>query len=145
MRLVTDDRYDEYREAWGETDGATLLDDIEEWFGRFICVSFEGDLPLLALWTVHTHLARELRTTPRLQLDSPMPNSGKTTVLDHFSRLCHRPIQIASPPSQALIPRLLEHAMRTILLDEIDRTLRPDSPSHARPAGDYQLGIPRRR
>ena len=129
---MTDDRYDEYREAWGEedTDGpAALLDDIEEWFGRFICVSFEGDLPLLSLWTVHTHLAVELRTTARLQLDSPMPESGKTTVLDHFSRLCYRPIQIASPPSEALIPRLLERGMRTILLDEIDRTLRPDAPS----------------
>jgi len=110
-------------------DGAVLLDDLEAWYGRFISVSFEGDLALLALWTAHTHLVNELRTTPRLQIDSPMPNSGKTTVLDHFSRLCHRPIQIASPPSQALIPRLLEYEPRTILLDEVDRILRPDSPS----------------
>ena len=109
--------------------GSELLDDLEQWFGRFICVSFEGDLALLAMWTAHTHLVNELRTTPRLQIDSPMPNSGKTTVLDHFSRLCHRPIQIASPPSQALIPRLLEYETRTILLDEVDRILRPDSPS----------------
>jgi hypothetical protein len=107
---------------------AELLDDIEEWFGRFISVSFNGDLALLALWTAHTHLAAELRTTPRLQIDSPMPNSGKTTLLDHFSRLCCHPIQIASPPSQALIPRLLERGMRTVLLDEVDRILRPDSP-----------------
>ncbi|MFZ0717773.1 DUF3631 domain-containing protein, partial [Mycobacterium sp.] len=102
---------------------------LEQWFGRFISVSFDGDLALLALWTAHTHLVTELRTTPRLQIDSPMPNSGKTTVLDHFSRLCHRPIQIASPPSQALIPRLLEFETRTILLDEVDRILRPESPS----------------
>jgi hypothetical protein len=109
--------------------GSALLDDLERWFGRFICVSFEGDLALLALWAAHTHLVNELRTTPRLQIDSPMPNSGKTTVLDHFSRLCHRPIQIASPPSQALIPRILEYETRTILLDEVDRILRPESPS----------------
>jgi hypothetical protein len=112
-----------------DEDGAAVLDALEEWFGRFVCVSFDGDLALLALWTEHTHLAKELRTTPRLQLDSPMPESGKTTVLDHFSRLCRRPIQIASPPSQALIPRMLERAMRTVLLDEVDRILRPDSPS----------------
>jgi hypothetical protein len=109
--------------------GSELLDDLEKWFGRFISVSFDGDLALLALWTAHTHLVNELRTTPRLQIDSPMPNSGKTTVLDHLSRLCHRPIQIASPPSQALIPRLLERETRTILLDEVDRILRPESPS----------------
>jgi hypothetical protein len=127
--MTEENRVHEWREAWGEVDGAELLDDVEEWFARFICVSFEGDLALLALWTLHTYLAEELRTTPRLQIDSPMPNSGKTTVLDHFSRLTYRPIQIASPPSQALIPRLLERGMRTILLDEVDRILRPESPS----------------
>jgi hypothetical protein len=125
-------RYPEYDgqvEPISTTASSVLLDDLEQWFGRFISVSFEGDLALLALWTAHTHLVNELRTTPRLQLDSPMPNSGKTTVLDHLSRLCHRPIQIASPPSQALIPRLLEYETRTILLDEVDRILRPESPS----------------
>ena len=108
---------------------AQLLDDIEVWFARFIAATDELDLPLLALWTVHTHLVPQLRTTARLQIDSTMPNSGKTTVLDHFSRLCYHPIQIASPPSEALIPRLLERSMRTILLDEVDRILRPDAPS----------------
>jgi len=111
-------------------DGAVLLDDLEAWFGRFVCVTFEGDLALLALWVVHTHLIGELRTTPRLQLDSTMPESGKTTVLDHFDRLCYRSTgPISSPPSEALIPRMLERSMRTILLDEVDRTLRPDAPS----------------
>ena len=111
------------REVWGEEDGAAVLDDLEEWFGRFICVSFDGDLALLALWAVHTHLAGELRTTPRLQLDSPMPESGKTTVLDHFSRLCHRPIQIASAV-EALLPREAPaHPICTVSLDEWDRIL----------------------
>lgn len=111
-----------------EIDGAKVLDDIEEWFGRFIKVTFDGDLALLALWAVHTHLARELYTTPRLQLDSTMPESGKTTVLDHLSRLCHRPIQMASTPSPALISRILENELRTLLFDEVDRTFRPDGP-----------------
>jgi Protein of unknown function (DUF3631) len=76
----------------------------------------------------HTHLVKELRTTPRLQLDSILPESGKTTVLDHFCRLCHDAVLISSSPSQALIPRMLEVKLRTLLLDEIDRTLRPDGP-----------------
>ena len=112
-----------------EVNGAALLDELEKWFKRFIAVTFDGDLALLALWTVHTHLARELYTTPRLQLDSTMPGSGKTTVLDHFSRLCHRPVQIANLSSPALLPRLLETGVRTILLDEVDRSLRPDGAS----------------
>ena len=112
--------------VYNDVDGADLLDDIESWFRRFICVTDNSDLALLSVWTVHTHLVTELRTTPRLQLDSTLPESGKTTVLDHLSRLCWRPILVASPPSPALIPRLLEHEIRTIELDEVDRVLRPD-------------------
>jgi Protein of unknown function (DUF3631) len=112
----------------GDVNGAEMLDDLEKWYGRFIRVTFEGDLALLGVWTVHTHLAGELHTTPRLQLDSIMPESGKTTVLDHLSRLSYKPIQMASTPSPALIPRLLERELRTLLFDEIDRTFRPDGP-----------------
>jgi hypothetical protein len=91
-------------------------------------VTFDHDYHLLALWTVHTHLAEECYTTPRLQLDSLVEGAGKTTVLDHLKRLGHNPIQIASLSSPALLPRLLDKGMHTILLDEVHRTLRPDIP-----------------
>ena len=112
-----------------EQTGAQLLHAIESWYRRFICVTDDRDLSLLAVWTLHTHVAESLRTTPRLQLDSTVPESGKTTVLDHMMRLCSRPIMVASPPSPALIPRLLELEVRTILIDEVDRVLRPDGPA----------------
>jgi Protein of unknown function (DUF3631) len=109
-------------------DGAELLDDIKEWFGRFIAVTDPDDLNILSLWTVHTHLVIELYTTPRLQVDSVIFGSGKTTVLDHLQRLCLNPVQAASVSSPALIPRMLEIDVRTLLLDEIDRSLRSDKP-----------------
>jgi 5S rRNA maturation endonuclease (ribonuclease M5) len=109
-------------------DGAELLGDIKEWFQRFIAVTDPDDLNILSLWTVHTHLVIELYTTPRLQVDSVIFGSGKTTVLDHLNRLCQSPVQAASLSSPALIPRMLETKIRTILLDEIDRSLRPDKP-----------------
>jgi hypothetical protein len=128
-------------------NGEALLDEIASWFHRFICVTDELDLALLAAWTVHTHLAAELRTTPRLQLDSTVPESGKTTVLEHLSRLCRRTILIASPPSPALIPRLLEQEIRTVALDEVDRVLRPDGPATPDLLGiinsGYRLGATR--
>ncbi len=108
-----------------DLSGAHLLDELVTWFGRFISVTDHDDLRLLALWTVHTHLVVELYTTPRLAIDSIVPESGKTTVLDHLERLCHRPIKVASLSSPALLQRMLEQEMRTILLDEIDRSLRP--------------------
>jgi hypothetical protein len=119
-----------------QVDGAQVLDGLERWYGRFIRVTDELDLALLALWTVSTHLAVELYTTPRLQLDSTMPGSGKTTVLDHLSRLCWRAVQAATLSSPALIPRLLENGVRTLLLDEVNRSLRPD-----RPGVDDLIGI----
>ena len=109
-------------------DGAALLDELEVWFGRYISVVFDGDLALLALWAVHTHLARQLYSTPRLRIDSAVPGSGKTTVLDHLSRLCYYPIQAATIGSPALLARVVADDPRTILLDEVDRSLRPDKP-----------------
>jgi len=124
------DRSDEVREldALDNPDGAELLDDIAAWYGRFIRVTDPDDLNLLTLWTVHTHLVVELYTTPRLQVDSVIFGSGKTTVLDHLHRLCENPVQAATLSSPALIPRLLGFAMRTLLLDEVDRSLHQDKP-----------------
>lgn len=112
----------------GSINGAAVLEQVVAWLRRFIRVTFDHDYQLLALWIVHTYLAVECYTTPRLQLDSPVEGSGKTTVLDHFKRLAHNPIQIASLSSPALLPRLINNGMRTILLDEVHRTLRPDKP-----------------
>lgn len=111
-----------------EESGADVVDAVTVWLRRFIAVTDDRDLALLALWIVSTHMAEELYTSPRIQLDSTMPGSGKTTVLDHMHRLCHDPVQAASLSSPALIPRLLENGTRTILLDEVDRSLRPDKP-----------------
>jgi hypothetical protein len=116
---------------YGSIDGAAVLDRVEAWYRRFIRVTFDPDYQLLALWTVHTHLAEECYTTPRLQLDSLVEGSGKSTVLDHLKRLGQDPIQIASLSSPALLPRLLHKGMRTILLDEVHRTLNSDKPGIA--------------
>jgi len=103
-----------------------VLDDVREWLGRFICTMHDADLDLLALWAAHTHLCVETYTTPRLILDSPVPGSGKTTTLEHLERLSHHPVQAASLSSPALLARMLHKGMRTILIDEADRSLNPD-------------------
>jgi len=83
------------------------------------------DIDLLTLWAAHTHLCMETYTTPRLILDSPVPECGKTTVLEHLSRLCMDPVQMATVSSPAMITRLLNQRPRTILIDEVDRALDP--------------------
>lgn len=105
-----------------------VLTDVRDWFSRFVCVMDDLDLDLLTLWAAHTHVAFETYTTPRLVLDSSMPGSGKTTVLEHLSRLCLSPVQAASLSSPALLTRMLDKGMRTILIDEVDRSLDPKKP-----------------
>lgn len=112
-------------------DGSTLggvLTVVRAWFGRFVSVPDDLDLDLLALWAAHTHVALETYSTPRLILDSTMPGSGKTTVLEHLQRLSYAPIQAASISSPALLARMLSKGIRTILIDEVDRSLDPKKP-----------------
>ena len=112
-------------------DGSYLdatLTGVRKWFSRFVSVPDDIDLDLLTLWAAHTHVAFETYSTPRLVLDSTMPGSGKTTVLEHMQRLCYSPIQAASISSPALLARMLSKGIRTILIDEVDRSLDPKKP-----------------
>lgn len=110
------------------TAHSDLLDDVEEHLGRYIAVPDDRDLALLTLWIALSHLAVEGYTSPRLLIDSTMPGSGKTTVLDHLFRLCCAPVQAASLSSPALLVRLLQNGVRTVLIDETDRSLAPNKP-----------------
>jgi hypothetical protein len=101
---------------------------VREWLARFVSVADDLDLDLLTLWAAHTHVVLETYSTPRLVLDSTMPGSGKTTVLEHLARLCLNPVQAASISSPALLARMLSKGIRTILIDEVDRSLDPKKP-----------------
>ncbi|MFE5708109.1 DUF3631 domain-containing protein [Rhodococcus koreensis] len=104
------------------------LDAAREHFAKYVRTSTPEDLDILALWAVHTHLCLETYTSPRLVLDSPLPGSGKTTVLEHLERLSVRPVQMSSIGSPALLVRMLSDGIRTILIDEADRSLSPNKP-----------------
>ena len=110
----------------GSAGGA--LNRARAWLERFICPMYPRDLDLMALWIAHTYLVNETYTTPRLLIESPVPESGKTTVLEQFQHLCVHPLQMATVSSPAMITRVLENGTRTLLIDEADRSLSPDKP-----------------
>lgn len=88
----------------------------------------ESDLEILALWVAHTWICEDTYTTPRLLIDSSVPGSGKTPLLEHRGRLCRNPVQIASISSEALLARLTANGITTLLIDEADRSLDPKRP-----------------
>lgn len=104
---------------------SAVLDELRDHLARYVCTVTDGDLDLLTLWIAHTHVVFETYTTPRLLLDSPMPGSGKTTVLEHCNALAFKPMMAASLSSSAMLARALEHEPRTVLVDEADRSLDP--------------------
>lgn len=108
--------------------GPALAEDLKAHFAKYIAVTDLSDLDLLVLWTISTHVADELYTTARLLIDSTMPGSGKTTLLEHLAHLCVSPVQAASISSPALLVRLLQDGVRTLLIDEVDRSLNPKKP-----------------
>ncbi|WP_344391586.1 bifunctional DNA primase/polymerase [Dietzia cercidiphylli] len=115
----------------GSIEGVTvdrtepILDEVRDWLARYVRTTSPGDLDILALWAVHTHFMGQLYTTPRLLLDSPMPEAGKTTVVEHFARLCFSPSQASALSSAALLARMVRSEPRTLLIDEADRNLDP--------------------
>lgn len=115
-------------DGFDDTKRGGVLNRIRGWLERFICPMDPRDLDLLTLWAAHTHLVKETYTTPRLLIESPVPESGKTTVLEHLERLCVKPLQMASVSSPSMLTRVLDNGIRTFLIDEADRSLRDDKP-----------------
>jgi hypothetical protein len=112
-------------------DGSVLLNDLRDWYATYIRPLEPVDLDLLSVWTAHTHLPAECYTSPRLQIDSSMYGSGKTTLCEHLQRLCGRGPLMGQVSSPAMMARLLFANLdlpATLIIDEADRNLKPDRP-----------------
>lgn len=111
-----------------ESPSRTVVDQVREHLARYLSPASEDDLDVLALWAVHTHLAAESYTSPRILVTSPMPGSGKTTVLEHLERLAPHATTMSSVSSSALIPRLIAAQQTVLLIDEAEKALSPNRP-----------------
>lgn len=104
------------------------LNDLRHWYTRFVCTTDELDQYVIAIWTAHTHQVMASGTTPRLLIDSPTKGSGKTTLIDHLKKLCFSAIQMSAVSSPAMLSRITSNGIRTLLIDEADRSLDPRDP-----------------
>jgi hypothetical protein len=79
----------------------------------------EHEYVAVALWIIHTHVYERFMVTPRLLLRSPVPNCGKTTLLDVISRLAARPARHDNITAAAIY-HIINKERRVLLLDEFD-------------------------
>ena len=111
---------DEILEQLGReiNDAPTLLDDVEQFFKRFIVLPVSCYLPL-ALWALATHIFEMFHAFGYVALQSPVRGCGKTRVLEVLECICARPWRVNSV-TPAVIFRKIGGSRPTLLLDEIE-------------------------
>lgn len=100
------------------SDGISLLNDLSDFIGRFVALS-RAQAGACAIWVVHTHAIEASVFTPYLNVTSPMPRSGKTTLLQVLSLLVAKPWYTGRVTSAVLV-RKTDKDHPSLLLDESD-------------------------
>jgi putative DNA primase/helicase len=104
-------------EPWRkEVDGAELLDRITTKFERYLVLR-PGEANCCAFWSVFTHAHDAFDISPRLKLESPEPDCGKTTLLDVLYYIVPNPLMTANLTAASLFRRL-DYCRTTVLIDE---------------------------
>ncbi len=71
----------------------------------------------LSLWAFHTHIYNQYSKSPRLSILNPVPNCGKTTVLDILNAMVWNPRRMIDPTVASTFRLANSH---TLLIDEVD-------------------------
>jgi len=105
-----------------DVNGADLLDDVQQFAGRFLALPTSHHYVALALWAAHTWAVSAFYVTPRLVLDSPEPGCAKTRVLEVLNLLCCNAKLTLSTTTAALYRRIAAagDTPPTVLQDEAD-------------------------
>jgi DNA primase len=69
---------DDFDDVSAKIDGNKVLNDVHDFYGRFISYPSQEAQDAHTLWTGHTHMMDIWDSTPRLSFMSPQPESGKT-------------------------------------------------------------------
>jgi Protein of unknown function (DUF3631) len=109
-----------------EPEGATLLDDVFAFLGRFVAYPSVAAKVAHALWCAHAHLMDAWESTPRIAFLSPEPGSGKTRALEVTELLVPRPVEAINVTPAYLFRKVADpDGLPTILFDEIDTVFGP--------------------
>lgn len=101
-----------------------LLSDIQKMITKYVVLTPQ-QADAVALWVAHTWTFEAAETTPYLSITSPEKRSGKTRLLETLERLVRKP-WFTGRTSAAALYRKVDKELPTLLLDEIDATLKGD-------------------
>jgi hypothetical protein len=97
---------------------AALLGEIAAFLSGYMVFS-KHECAILSLWVLHTHAFAGAEITPYLNIYSPEPLCGKTTLLDLLAFLVARP-WLTGRVTAAVLVRKVDRVRPTLLLDEGD-------------------------
>lgn len=97
-------------------DGERLLCDIADTLTRFVVLRKHAET-VLALWVLHAHALDAFSISPVLEVNSPVPECGKTVTLSILRRLPPRPLGTVNISPSSLF-RVIDKGQPTLLIDE---------------------------
>jgi hypothetical protein len=107
-------------EPWPEpVDGAELLDALAAHLQRFAIMPSDHTVTATVLWPVHAHALDAATHTPRLLITSPVPECGKSQIMEWLAAVVPKPHDVIDPTGPTLF-RPIEAHQPTVLIDEGD-------------------------
>lgn len=103
-------------------DGEQLLSEIKDFVQRHI-VCEDYTATAVTVWIAFTWFINVVSVAPIANITAPMPNCGKSTLLDLMELLVKKPIKVDNISPAALF-RTVEKWQPTLLIDEVDAFLK---------------------
>jgi hypothetical protein len=104
---------------------ASLIEQVLDVLRRYVVLQGDHFYDAVALWVLHSHAVRAAETTPRLLLQSPEKESGKTRALEVLELLVPNPLFVMNTSVAAIFRLLADPRPTSILLDEADAIWSP--------------------
>jgi putative DNA primase/helicase len=112
-------------ELWPyQVEAASILSQISSTLREYVIISNE-QADTLALWVLHTHTHDVSDVSPKIALKSAQKRCGKTQLVTVLERIVANPLYVSGITPAALL-RIIETLRPTLLLDEIDATMKAD-------------------
>jgi hypothetical protein len=123
--------------------GADWLNYMRMFFARYVYWPGPSELDTAVLWAAHTYARESMdngggliwRATPRLFVLSKERNSGKSTILGLFLRVCPRTSGLDTEPTEYGLLSSIQEEKPTLLIDELGILIGSDK----RKAGVQQI------